>query len=225
MTSYTFPVTYTEAGAVASSTQTLVVYDRLVSELLMNGANAGTSFPDTTGPRVWTRNGNAQTSTAQFVEGTASCLLDGTGDFLSAPSETDFQNQGDWRIECAIRAAAIGTLRCISSKRAVSGSAQEWAFYLDTTGKLRFLTWDNTGATLVVDFSGTTVLAATTWYDVAIERYGSTYRLELGGATEATATQSATPIASNAGVCIGRDGNNSTRDFNGYIDRWRFLRA
>lgn len=57
-----------------------------VSLLLhMNGSNGGTTFTDSSqNARAITVQGNAQTSTAQSKFGTASCLLDGSGDSLSA---------------------------------------------------------------------------------------------------------------------------------------------
>lgn len=221
MSYYTFPVTYTEGGQVASSSQTLTVYDQIVSELLFNGANGGTSFPDSSS-RTWTRGGNAQTSTAQFVEGTASLLLDGSGDYLQTASGAELQNQGDWRIECAVRPATVASLRCICAKRPSTGNP-EYNFAINGTGKLFFQVWDNLN-NVIVQLTGSTSLVVNAWADVAVERLGNTYRVLVNGAQEDAATVAGGFTGTN-NLIIGRDAFTSARDFNGYIDRFRFLRA
>jgi hypothetical protein len=77
-----------------------------VSLLLhMDGADASTTFTDssTNGITV-TAVGNAQIDTAQSKFGTASCLMDGTGDRLEIPSSSLFEfGTGDFTIEAFIR--------------------------------------------------------------------------------------------------------------------------
>lgn len=73
-----------------------------------NGSDGSTTFTDSS-PLVntVTANGNAQIDTAQSVAGGASCLLDGTGDYLTIPSNTEFSFLGhDFDITIYIRPVA-----------------------------------------------------------------------------------------------------------------------
>ena len=74
----------------------------------MDGTNGGTTFTDSsTTPHTVTANGGANTSTAQFKFGTASCHMDGTGDYLTIPDSPDWNLDGDYTIEMWIRPAAV----------------------------------------------------------------------------------------------------------------------
>lgn len=229
MTTYNFDVEYTEGGQTAVSAQTLKVYDNLKSELLFNGANGSTTITDSTG-RAWTRSGNAQLATAQKAEGTASLLLDGSGDYLSTPSTADIQCTGDFRIECSIRPAVVNAVKVIASKRPFTGATgAEFMFGINATGVLFLQVWD--GSSLVISgFNSTTALVANaSFYDVAVWRLERPslqplYGFEVNGVTEATQVQSAANAVGTENLIIGRDVTTPARDFNGYIDRFRFLR-
>jgi len=55
-----------------------------------DGVDASTTFTDTVGTHTPVATGNAQLDTTQFKFGTASGLLDGTGDYVSVPDHADW---------------------------------------------------------------------------------------------------------------------------------------
>lgn len=68
-----------------------------------NGADTATSATDDKAGKTITFIGNAQLDTAQKKFGTASLLLDGTGDSCSLADHADFTFTGAFTIECFIR--------------------------------------------------------------------------------------------------------------------------
>lgn len=169
---------------------------------------------------VATANGNAQVDTAQSKFGGASLLLDGTGDFVTLAHNALFSiSNGDMTVECWVRRNAA-KLQCIVGKRPGAGSS-EWAFYISATNLLILQAFSTSAA--VINITGTTTLSSTsTWYHVAFSRSGTTWRCFLDGNLEASATESAAPNSNTQTVAIGRDPSNSARDFNGWIDDFRF---
>lgn len=192
----------------------------VVIDLGFNGSDGGTSFPDASG-RSWTRFGNAQTSTAEFVEGNASLLLDGSGDYLTTPSTTDIQAQGDFRIECWVRPANVSRIMLIASKRPSSGNS-EFSFYLNAAGEPGVIAWGNAG--VVVQVFAPDPLPMGEWEHVAVEKLGTQWSVIVGGITVASDTQASAPSNNNQPLFIGRDPIFTTRDFQGFIDHFRFLR-
>lgn len=95
--------------------------------LKFNGANGGTSFPDS-GPigRSVTPSGNAQTSTAQFKWNGSSALFDGSGDYLTVAAQNDWKFLHDgttnWTVEVWARFSDFSTSPAILAN--ATGSAQ-----------------------------------------------------------------------------------------------------
>src|SRR5687768_4015081 len=65
-----------------------------------DGTDAATTAPDESPVgRALTFVGNAQIDTAQFKYGVSSLLLDGSGDYVTAPDSTDWRFAGEFTIE------------------------------------------------------------------------------------------------------------------------------
>src|SRR3990167_9908671 len=74
-----------------------------IALLHFDGADAATTFTDENG-RTWTGAADAQLDTAQKKFGTASLLLDGTGDYIDTPDHADFAfGSGNFTIEMFIK--------------------------------------------------------------------------------------------------------------------------
>jgi len=74
----------------------------------MDGTDNGTTFADQTGKTI-TRNGDAKTVTATKKFGTASAYFDGSSDYLSIPTSTDFDfGTGDFTIDFWINSDRCG---------------------------------------------------------------------------------------------------------------------
>jgi hypothetical protein len=220
-------------GAVASfgplaATNNSALAGTVTSLLNFNGSNGATSTTDLAG-KAWTFYGDAKLSTAQKKYGTASLLLDGSGDYLTSPNSADFStaNADDITIACWVYYSAIGTKKAIATKRPSSGTVHEWQLGAEADGSLSFTAWNS--STAVVSFTGATNLPASAWHHVAVTRQGGVWRLFANGALDATAAQTEAPSASAAAVHIGRDPSRTSfgfdRDFNGYIDDMRVTKG
>lgn len=202
------------------------VYDRTKAALLhFEGSDASTSIIDDYG-NTWAANGNAQIDTAQFKFGTASLLLDGTGDYAES---TNFASLGDgsWSVECFVR---WNTLPSASSQFVfgltnASGYGMQLALtdtagtkktslYLSSTGS----SWDVANATL-----GTTTTWATgAWRHLALvyDAVAGKYFVYVNGVLDTTVTSTAR-IASVTRARIGVDGS-AANGLNGWVDEFRF---
>lgn len=190
------------------------------------GVDTAVTAPDeSTYGRTLTFNGNAQIDTAQFKAGAASLLLDGTGDFVTAPTSSDLSvATGNFTIEAWIRlGAGFAThTNTISNKREAT-SAQEHSFGINTSGQV-FAQAFNAGSA-VLSITGTTGLTTGAFHHVAVTRSGTTWRVFIDGVQEATAVQSGAPSTSTSVFRVGRDGFATNRDFEGWIDEFRFTKG
>lgn len=183
------------------------------------GTSGGTVFTDNSpNPKTATRFGNAQTSTAQFKFGSSSMLFDGAGDYITAPSGTDFDfGTGDFTLDCWVRPAVVaGEGIYLSRQHGASGMALQ----LRQNGTaLQLVVRGNTGLGLVVVAGGTMVTLA--WQHVRACRSGNNLYLFRNGTTVGTGTtsQNLTPTISRPMVAgCTDDGAAPAGFYNGYLD-------
>jgi len=191
-----------------------------MSLLHLNGANGATTFPDDVG-NLWTRIGNAQISTAQSVFDGASCLFDGAGDYIYTAHRDVFNGLTDFTVECRVWTNVNNAVKCIV-KKGTTFANTGWWLSLDTSGRLTFNMADATG---IMTCQGATTLTTATWHRVAVVRSGNTITIFLNGVADGTFTLPRNPAINLTGsnlLVIGQDGVNTTRDWNGYIDEFRF---
>jgi hypothetical protein len=143
--------------------------------------------------------------------------FDGTGDYLSMPSNAAFGfGTGDYTIEMWVNPA--------------SWSTNYVPFFRHSaTGGLSFSKGYNAN-TLIVNKIGTgdlitsaTLPATNTWTHVAAVRSGTTLSIFVGGVRTATVTDSTNVPTSDAYIGGPSDGVNST--FNGYISNVRIIKG
>ena len=105
---FTVPAAWPDSGNAIAQWNP-ATYANVKLNCHMAGANGGTTFTDTSASaRTITRNGNAQTSTAQARIGSSSGLFDGTGDYLTAPDSADWDfGTGEFYVQMQIRPANI----------------------------------------------------------------------------------------------------------------------
>lgn len=172
-----------------------------------------------------TAQGNAQADTAQQKFGSASLLLDGSGDYVQFAHNTRFSvSQGDFTVECWVRLNAT-KVQQIAGKRPGAGIlASEWSLSLTAANLLQIAAFTNNGVsgTAVAAVASTTPLVNGTWTHVAFSRQGATWRIFINGVLEGTSVESAPPLANTELFLIGRDPSNTGRDLNGWIDEFRF---
>lgn len=194
--------------------------DATVTLCNFNGTDAATSTLDPYG-RTWTFYGNAQLDTAQKKYGTASLLLDGSGDYLEAATDADFNiGSGDFTIEAWVRVPSLpGAVHPIF---AVGPGGADGGYYFGVNNG-GGLYWDAVYGGSATSLTGG-AMSANTWYHVAVTRQGTTVRLWLAGAQVASATY-ATFSATSYTARIGRGRGASTGYLNGWVDDFRITKG
>lgn len=185
--------------------------------LHFDGADGSTTINDESG-RIWTPFGNAKISTAQSQFGGSSLLLDGAGDYLSTPHDLALSANGDFSMACFVRPSNVTSLRWIAEKWTTTVAA-EYRFFIDASGKLSLQLYAS-GGTVYQTLTSSTALALNTWAHVAWERESFTYRLYVNGVMEASAAPANVYGLSTNPLVIGRNNNNTPRDYAGYIDEF-----
>lgn len=191
-----------------------------------NGTDAATAFTDeSAAARVATFVGNAQLDTAQSKFGTASLLLDGTGDYITFPDNADLKIPtaagATWTLEAWVRATGSWKANAtIASKRNGSGQGE---FTLGINSGLPNFFCLNSG-TSVVTLLGQDVLALDEWHHIALSATSGFYRLFANGILVAFGCRDGTPTTSTTALHIGRDPFNTGRDWAGWIDEVRYTR-
>lgn len=186
--------------------------------LPLNGSDGATSTTDVSpqGHTV-TFNGNAQLDTAWSAFGSASLLLDGTGDYLSIASHASLQMaSSDFTIRCVIRPSDVSGSRTILTKGIVgSGTAEFWVGI--ENGNLRFYASSTGGAWNIASAIGSGAVAINTAYDVQLVRAGTAWLLFLNGVVVGSVSSASAMYAGSAGLIFGSTsggGNN----YAGHID-------
>lgn len=201
-----------------------------VALLHMDGTNGSTTFTDDTGG-TWAANGNAQITTAQSVFGGASMLLDGNGDWLQTPTNSNFNfGTSDFTIEARVRISSLANnFQCIFANGTTSfsppcrffivyGSAAPVVAQRSKFGFGGFLLGTDNALML-----STTAVVVDTWYAVAVARQGNTIRLFVDGVLEASASVTGVSFDfSNTNTRIGSNGwDGISSNLNGNIDELR----
>lgn len=186
-------------------------YYSAVSLLLpMDGTNGSTTFTDSSlnGLTV-TAVGNTQISTTQSKYGGASGYFDGTGDYLSLPSNSIFAiGTTDFTVEFWIYITARKAYGYVLSTQ---GGTNGLYISFDAAGNYLRLTNDTT----VYAISST--LNLNQWYQVAVVRSNGSSKIYVDG-VGGTAVACST-IFVQSGPLIG--GTASANYFQGYIDDLR----
>lgn len=169
-------------------------------------------------PQTITIFGNAQISTAQSKFGGTSIDLDGTGDYISVDSTTDFQfGTGDFTIECWIYRSTTNSQDNILDFRTANSQIAP-TLYITSTNNLVYYV---NGASRI---SGSTI-TTNTWHHVVVARSGTSTKMFLNG-TQVGSTYTDTNDYIQSPLYIGsRWDNLSTSNFGGYIDEVRITKG
>lgn len=170
-----------------------------------------------------TLNGNVARSAAQSKFGGYSAYFDGAGDFLyPVNSGPDFAfGTGDFTVEMWVYLPSLGVARVLYDGRPTSTNGPYVLTYVSETNTIGFLVRS------VTRITGTTALAAMTWYHVALCRSGTSTKLFLNGVQEgATYSDGNNYLGAANRPFIGIDGyNSSSSAMLGYIDDLRITKG
>lgn len=172
---------------------------------------------------VVTLNGNVARSAAQSKFGGYSAYFDGAGDFLyPVNSGPDFAfGTGDFTVEMWVYLPSLGVVRSLYDGRPTSTNGLYVYTYVSATNTIGFL------VSSVARITGTTALAAMTWYHVALCRSGTSTKLFLNGVQEgATYSDGNNYLGAANRPFIGIDAyNSSATPMKGYIDDLRVTKG
>lgn len=198
-------------------------YASVVANLHFDGTDGSTTFTDQKG-HTFTGAGNAQLDTAQFKFGTASLLLDGTGDYLTSADNADWAlGSGDFSIDLWVRFngdPGTGTVSFVGHWN-TSGNQRGWLFSL-SNNQLRFQ-WSTDGsATSTVQ--GAWNPASVTWYYLSATRRSGVIYLFADGILITSGAAAATFFDSTSSLHIGAH-SAGTEPLNGWIDDVRITKG
>ena len=199
---------------------------QVISMLHMDGPDGSTIFTDERG-KTWTAAGNAQIDTAQSKFGGASGLFDGTGDYIDTPDHADFDvGAGDFTIDCWLKRATDGVDHYMYGQNDSGGGATNTSlqFKILSINKLQGI-FCSGGSTLTALSTGS-ILTTNGWVHVAMVRYGNTVTLYINGTADGTLDVTGLTCNNSAyKAAIGRPGEYTTLNFNGWIDEFRFSKG
>lgn len=207
-------------------------YDPTQAAILhFDGTNGATSTTDDYG-NSWTLAANAQLSTAQKQFGTASLLLDGTGDYAewvpTLPARFAQQGYG-WTMECWVRFAVLPLTTTHMTILNAGQTATTFGVLLSLFNnagvtKLELsLSSNGTAADITSLTVGTnTTWAINTWYHIALvfDPIQGKYYLYRDGAQDISVT-SALTVAQVLKLRLGEQNDAAGVQHNGWIDEFR----
>ena len=184
------------------------------SSLLLNFNNGG--IVDRDSSNILETVGNAQLSTAVKKYGSASMYFDGTGDYLTIPTNLGFVfGTGDFTIEAWFYIVS-GAVGAIFDTRSGATGITPLLFF--STSQLRYYV---NGVDLILS---PTTLSTATWYHVALVRSSGSSKMYLNGAQTGSTAVDANNFTLTNTINIGR-GNDNANVFNGYIDDLRITKG
>jgi len=149
-----------------------------------------------------------------------SVYFDGTGDYLSLGGQTAFAfGTGDFTIETWVQFLAVpGNVNFIDFRPATNGAYPT----INSTASAKF----GYTANSAVQITGTTTIAAGTWYHVAVSRSGTSTKLFVNGVQEgSTYTDTTTYLVATGRPFIGGDSFAGTSSFGGYLSNTRIIKG
>ena len=196
-----------------------------------DGTDDSTTITDEIG-HTMTANGNAEIDTGVKEFGTGSIQFDGTNSYVTAPNgtvgpgtSTWYMGSDDFTIDFWVY---IATLPSLNASYSIIGQWESvnarWGVdFNNIAGVYSWTIVFNNGSGQQV-LTATTTISATTWYHIAVVRYGNNFMIFQNGvqigATEAI--NDYLPQLGTSLLYIGVRNNGPDQFFNGNIDELRF---
>lgn len=191
--------------------------------LHFNGTDASTTISNDGGVATWSVAGNAQLDTAQQKFGTASLLLDGTGDGIVSSDIGALPASGGWTINLWVRFNSIAASNTLVSY-INSGTGFGIEFYRDlATNKLK-LSLSSNGSTNDIasaDAGTKSDFVINTWYHIALVRddVDGKYYAYVDGVLDLTVTSALQVTSTLDMISVGYSVYTGV-ETNGWIDEF-----
>lgn len=216
----------TEAGGATDPSFASVVL--LMGFEGVNGATSGAGFTDesTFNPKAegGLNAAGPTITTSQFRFNTSALDLTGTGGLGWADSADFNLSTGLFTVEASIRPDTVSGVRVICGQWGPSN--QGWV--LAQSGDTLIWRVSTTGSNSFTDLTSASLFSTATWYEVAVDFDGTTYRLYINGTVVATSTTLRTIFNSAYAFEVG---NSSTgggvlqEKFDGTLDELRITKG
>lgn len=171
--------------------------------------------------------GDAQLDTAQKRFGTASLLLDGTGDFVSMADSVDWAFAGgQFTVEGLFRFPSVPTTKThLIGQWDAAANQRSWQLFYDgSTNKLEVLISSN-GSESTVRISSSFTPTVDVWHTLAMDKDSSgKYRLYVDGVMIGSASAIENLLNSTGLATIGAK-PDAGFPFNGHIDEVRIIKG
>lgn len=192
----------------------------------LNGSDAATSYTAETG-QSFSFFGNAELDTAQKKFGTASLLMDGTGDYTTVPDSTDWDfGTGDFTVDFWVR-FNDKTGNQIFFGQYPDGD-NNWRLIKNSSGTISMIFLIGASAKGSYTTSSAPTINNDTWYHFAFARNGTTGLIFLGGTslalTETTAFGTNDTGTRASVLYVGTD-DSSGSFLNGWMDSARITKG
>ena len=194
-----------------------------------DGIDDATTTPElSNSSHTLTYNNQARIHTGIKKFGTASLLLDGISDGVTAPDHADWSfGAGEFTIEAWVRlATTVNARNCIASQWASSAGSRSFLFELDDTLDTITLNYSTDGtATIVV--SGAFAWDDEVWYHVAVDMDASNdIRIYVDGVVVVGPTAAAVTLHASAEILrIGHAINEGALELSGRMDDVRIVKG
>ena len=210
------------AAGIDSSQGAVVSDPRFLSHL--DGSDAATSATDVSAfERTMTFVGNAQLDTAQKKFGTASLLLDGSGDRVTMPDSESLEiGGGDFTMDGWMRFASTSASSALFTKYLTTGNQRSFQFLWHTSSGLT-LDMSANGTSSLTSVTNAWSPSTNTWYHVAVERTGGKIYMYVDGTMLGSGTANTTNIFNGTALLSLGATIIPSSQLNGYIDEPRII--
>jgi hypothetical protein len=187
-------------------------------KLYLTGKVTGLQTANERGGKTIQAFGDAKLSTVEKKFGTASLVLDGTGDYVALASNLDFAyGTNDFTIELWVYRTVSGITQVLLDQRTANPTNYAPVIFINTSNALQYN--DGTASVII----GATTVPINVWSHVAVSRNGTSTRLFLDGVQQGS-TYTDTRNYIQTPVTIGARFNN-IQNFTGYIDELRISKG
>jgi hypothetical protein len=162
-----------------------------------------------------TAQGSAQVSSLHNKFGGASILLDGTGDYITVPTTSEFAfASGTYSFECWIYATTVSVAQTVFDFRSAVPSSTGLTVSINSSNQLLV----SNNSSTIIGAGGT--ISVNTWHHIAVTNAGTGLKLWLDGTQVGATYVSSVALGTTQPLSVGAAADG-TSAFTGHIDEIR----